>query len=153
MVDTYSHGQELFYKFVRKITNKLVKQLLSMTVCTHFSCRLPSQSNLIEDYDAASYRQCKILRNFKLPILDVDVFLVTSFLDSGTSNYIVLLRCPTSYIPSFKFSMTNFISISSKVFGTTCFLKSFVKNVLCISTYVCLEYIYNSLMCNSFHKH
>ena len=29
---TYSHGQELFYKFVSKITNKLVKQLLSMTV-------------------------------------------------------------------------------------------------------------------------
>ena len=29
----YSHGQELFYKFVSKITNKLVKQLLSMTVC------------------------------------------------------------------------------------------------------------------------
>ena len=28
----YSHGQELFYKFVSKITNKLVKQLLSMTV-------------------------------------------------------------------------------------------------------------------------
>ena len=31
-VATYSHGQELFYKFVSKITNKLVKQLLSMTV-------------------------------------------------------------------------------------------------------------------------
>ena len=29
---TYSHRQELFYKFVNKITNKLVKQLLSMTV-------------------------------------------------------------------------------------------------------------------------
>ena len=29
----YSHGQELF-KFVSKITNKLVKQLLSMTVHT-----------------------------------------------------------------------------------------------------------------------
>ena len=29
---TYSHGQELFYKFISKITNKLVKQLLSMTV-------------------------------------------------------------------------------------------------------------------------
>ena len=28
----YSHGQELFYKFISKITNKLVKQLLSMTV-------------------------------------------------------------------------------------------------------------------------
>ena len=28
----YSHRQELFYKFVSKITNKLVKQLLSMTV-------------------------------------------------------------------------------------------------------------------------
>ena len=28
----YSHGQELFYKFVSEITNKLVKQLLSMTV-------------------------------------------------------------------------------------------------------------------------
>ena len=28
----YSHGQEFFYKFVSKITNKLVKQLLSMTV-------------------------------------------------------------------------------------------------------------------------
>ena len=28
----YSHGQELFYKFVSKITNKLVKQLLSMIV-------------------------------------------------------------------------------------------------------------------------
>ena len=28
----YSHGQELFYKFVSKINNKLVKQLLSMTV-------------------------------------------------------------------------------------------------------------------------
>ena len=28
----YSHGQELFYKFFSKITNKLVKQLLSMTV-------------------------------------------------------------------------------------------------------------------------
>ena len=28
----YSQGQELFYKFVSKITNKLVKQLLSMTV-------------------------------------------------------------------------------------------------------------------------
>ena len=28
----YSHGQELFYKFVSKITNKLVKLLLSMTV-------------------------------------------------------------------------------------------------------------------------
>ena len=30
----YSHGQELFYKFISKITNKLVKQLLYMTVCT-----------------------------------------------------------------------------------------------------------------------
>ena len=29
---TYSHGQELFYKFVSNFTNKLVKQLLSMTV-------------------------------------------------------------------------------------------------------------------------
>ena len=28
----YSHGQELFYKFVSDFTNKLVKQLLSMTV-------------------------------------------------------------------------------------------------------------------------
>ena len=28
----YSHGQELFYKLISKITNKLVKQLLSMTV-------------------------------------------------------------------------------------------------------------------------
>ena len=28
----YSHGKELFYKFVSKITNKVVKQLLSMTV-------------------------------------------------------------------------------------------------------------------------
>ena len=28
----YSHGQELSYKFVSKITNKLVKQLFSMTV-------------------------------------------------------------------------------------------------------------------------
>ena len=28
----YSHGQELFYKFVSNFTNKLVKQLLSMTV-------------------------------------------------------------------------------------------------------------------------
>ena len=28
----YSHGQELFYKFFSKITNRLVKQLLSMTV-------------------------------------------------------------------------------------------------------------------------
>ena len=32
-IPTYSHGQELFYKSVIKITNKLVKQLLSMTVC------------------------------------------------------------------------------------------------------------------------
>ena len=30
--DLYSHGQELFYKFVSNFTNKLVKQLLSMTV-------------------------------------------------------------------------------------------------------------------------
>ena len=30
----YSHGQELFYKFVSNFTNKLVKQLLSMTVHT-----------------------------------------------------------------------------------------------------------------------
>ena len=29
---TYSHGQELFYKFVSDFTNKLVKQLLFMTV-------------------------------------------------------------------------------------------------------------------------
>jgi len=28
----YSHGQELFYKFFSNFTNKLVKQLLSMTV-------------------------------------------------------------------------------------------------------------------------
>ena len=28
----YRHGQELFYKIVSEITNKLVKQLLSMTV-------------------------------------------------------------------------------------------------------------------------
>ena len=28
----YSHGQEVFYKFVSDFTNKLVKQLLSMTV-------------------------------------------------------------------------------------------------------------------------
>ena len=28
----YSHGQDLFYKFVSDFTNKLVKQLLSMTV-------------------------------------------------------------------------------------------------------------------------
>ena len=33
---TYSHGQALFYKFVSKITNKLVKQLLSMTVLYYF---------------------------------------------------------------------------------------------------------------------
>ena len=31
-IPTYSHGQELFYKFVSNFTNKLVKQLLSMTV-------------------------------------------------------------------------------------------------------------------------
>ena len=31
-MSTYSHGQELFYKFVSNFTNKLVKQLLSMTV-------------------------------------------------------------------------------------------------------------------------
>ena len=39
----YSHWQELFYKFVSKITNKLVKQLLSMTVSSFayfsFYCR------------------------------------------------------------------------------------------------------------------
>ena len=35
----YSHGQELFYKFVSKITNKLVKQLLSMTVFSTSSKR------------------------------------------------------------------------------------------------------------------
>ena len=29
----YSHGQELLYKFVSNFANKLVKQLLSMTVC------------------------------------------------------------------------------------------------------------------------
>ena len=29
---SYSHGQELFYKFISNFTNKLVKQLLSMTV-------------------------------------------------------------------------------------------------------------------------
>ena len=34
---TYSHGQELFYKFVSNFTNKLVKQLLSMTVDMGFS--------------------------------------------------------------------------------------------------------------------
>ena len=28
----YSHGQKLFYKFISNFTNKLVKQLLSMTV-------------------------------------------------------------------------------------------------------------------------
>ena len=28
----YSYGQELFYKFVSYFTNKLVKQLFSMTV-------------------------------------------------------------------------------------------------------------------------
>ena len=40
---TYSHGQELFYKFVSKITNKLVKQLLSMTVyqANRLTCRYP----------------------------------------------------------------------------------------------------------------
>ena len=32
LLSTYSHGQELFYKFVSNFTNKLVKQLLSMTV-------------------------------------------------------------------------------------------------------------------------
>ena len=31
-LDTYSHGQELFHKFVSNSTNRLVKQLLSMTV-------------------------------------------------------------------------------------------------------------------------
>ena len=31
-VKIYSHGQELFYKFVSNFTNKLVKQLLSITV-------------------------------------------------------------------------------------------------------------------------
>ena len=31
----YSHGQELLYKFVSKFSNKLVKQLLPMTVCTN----------------------------------------------------------------------------------------------------------------------
>ena len=31
-MNKYSHGQELFYEFVSKITNKLVKQLLSMIV-------------------------------------------------------------------------------------------------------------------------
>ena len=36
----YSHEQELFYKFVSKITNRLVKQLLSMTVCTRKTCML-----------------------------------------------------------------------------------------------------------------
>ena len=37
-MDTYNHGQELFYKFVSKITNKLVKQLLAMTVHAFRSC-------------------------------------------------------------------------------------------------------------------
>ena len=32
LLHMYLHGQELFYKFISKITNKLVKQLLSMTV-------------------------------------------------------------------------------------------------------------------------
>ena len=32
----YSHGQELFYKFVSNFTNNLVKQLLSMTRDAHF---------------------------------------------------------------------------------------------------------------------
>ena len=32
---TYSHRQELFYKFVSNFTNKLVKQLLSTTVYVH----------------------------------------------------------------------------------------------------------------------
>ena len=32
LYSVYSHGQELFYKFVSDFTNKLVKQLLSMTV-------------------------------------------------------------------------------------------------------------------------
>ena len=38
----YSHGQELFYNYVSNFTNKLVKQLLSMTVCT--TCKTPNQT-------------------------------------------------------------------------------------------------------------
>ena len=39
-VSKYSRAQELFYKLFSKITNKLLKQLLSMTVC---SCSLPKK--------------------------------------------------------------------------------------------------------------
>ena len=35
-VSKYSRAQELFYKLFSKITNKLLKQLLSMTVLYYF---------------------------------------------------------------------------------------------------------------------
>ena len=51
----YSLGQELFYKFVNKITIKLVKQLLSMTVDTFFN--IVSVSVLIHFVEKYLYRR------------------------------------------------------------------------------------------------
>ena len=51
LLRVYIHGQELFYKFVSEITNKLVKQLLSMTVgsqCLLSSPFVESQKREIE---------------------------------------------------------------------------------------------------------
>ena len=48
LAHNYSHGQELFYKFVSKITNKLVKQLLSLTVRVEFVANVSSILNTWE---------------------------------------------------------------------------------------------------------
>ena len=49
----YSHGQELFYKFVSIFTNKIVKQLLSMTVC--IKIQKDSKTVEMKDFDTSNF--------------------------------------------------------------------------------------------------
>ena len=74
----YSHGQELFYKFVSDFTNKLVKQLLSMTVYVFRSMRLDLE--LIE-----------LIRLQKLSIV-IKILNMSSKPKVGTGTYLLLLR-------------------------------------------------------------
>ena len=78
----YSHGQELFYKFISNFANKLVKQLLSMTV--HYLSAflfMTGHKRLEDNFDLHPY--C-----FVLPLLfSVFPLLWHRWYSTSTSTY------------------------------------------------------------------
>ena len=74
----YSHGQELFYKFVSKITNKIVNQLFSMTVyiqkCGNWKKRcclvhlLPHFYEESYGYDTKDVGKAQMVKSFTLGV-------------------------------------------------------------------------------------